>query len=178
MAKIDENKYKRALLQRTEGYAASVRVIYLDVMERLISLALEVEPIHDPKKPFSFTDYPTISDKANVLLRELYTRVYQQIRSGVINEWEQANLKSDELVRSVFGKKVVDNEHFARYFGRNKKAMDSFFARRSGDDGLNHRRTNYIYLRADLLQEGDRLPVREHRLCNRHSEPARYRWRR
>ena len=137
MAKIDENKYKRALLQRTEGYAASVRVIYLDVMERLISLALEVEPIHDPKKPFSFTDYPTISDKANVLLRELYTRVYQQIRSGVINEWEQANLKSDELVRSVFGKKVVDNEHFARYFGRNKKAMDSFFARRSGDDGLN-----------------------------------------
>ena len=64
MAKIDENKYKRALLQRTEGYAASVRVIYLDVMERLISLALEVEPIHDPKKPFSFTDYPTISDKA------------------------------------------------------------------------------------------------------------------
>lgn len=43
MAKIDENKYKRALLQRTEGYAASVRVIYLDVMERLISLALEVE---------------------------------------------------------------------------------------------------------------------------------------
>ena len=57
MAKIDENKYKRALLQRTEGYAASVRVIYLDVMERLISLALEVEPIHDPKKPFSFTDY-------------------------------------------------------------------------------------------------------------------------
>ena len=90
MAKIDENKYKRALLQHTEGYAASVRVIYLDVMERLISLALEVEPIHDPKKPFSFTDYPTISDKANVLLRELYTRVYQQIRSGVINEWEQA----------------------------------------------------------------------------------------
>ncbi len=65
------------------------------------------------------------------------TRVYQQIQSGIINEWEQANLKSDELVRSVFGKKAVDNEHFARYFGRNKKAMDSFFARRSGDDGLN-----------------------------------------
>ena len=137
MAKIDENKYKRALLQRTEGYAASVRVIYLDVMERLISLALEVEPIHDPKKPFSFTDYPTISDKANVLLRELYTRVYQQIRSGVNNEWEQANLKSDELVQSIFGKKAVDNKHFARFFERNKKAMDAFFSRKSEDGGLN-----------------------------------------
>lgn len=59
MAKIDENKYKRALLQRTEGYAANVRAIYLDVMERLISLALEVEPIYDAKSPFVFADYPT-----------------------------------------------------------------------------------------------------------------------
>ena len=65
MAKIDENKYKRALLQRTEGYAANVRTIYLDVMGQLISLALEIEPIHDVKKPFVFADYPTISDKAN-----------------------------------------------------------------------------------------------------------------
>lgn len=137
MAKIDENKYKRALLQRTEGYAANVRAIYLDVMERLISLALEVEPIYDAKSPFVFADYPTISDKANVLLRELYSRVYQTMQFSIANEWEQSNLKSDELVRSVFGKKSIDNKHFARFFERNKKAMDAFFSRKSEDGGLN-----------------------------------------
>lgn len=137
MAKIDENKYKRALLQRTEGYAANVRAIYLDVMERLISLALEVEPIYDAKSPFVFADYPTISDKANVLLRELYSRVYQTMQFSIANEWEQSNLKSDELVRSVFGKKAIDNKHFARFFERNKKAMDAFFSRKSEDGGLN-----------------------------------------
>ena len=137
MAKIDGNKYKRALLQRTEGYAANVRAIYLDVMEKLISLALEVEPIYDAKSPFVFADYPTISDKANVLLRELYSRVYQTMQFSIANEWEQSNLKSDELVRSVFGKKAIDNKHFARFFERNKKAMDAFFSRKSEDGGLN-----------------------------------------
>lgn len=137
MAKINENKYRRALLQRTEGYATSVRAIYLDVMERLISLALEIEPIYDPKKPFIFADYPTISEKANVLLRELYSRIYQQVQYGIINEWEQANLKSDELVRSVFGSRAIDNKHFTRFFERNKKAMDAFFSRKSEDGGLN-----------------------------------------
>ena len=137
MAKIDGNKYKRALLQRTEGYAANVRAIYLDVMEQLISLALEVEPIYDAKSPFVFADYPTISDKANVLLRELYCRVYQTMQFSIANEWEQSNLKSDELVRSVFGKKAIDNKHFARFFERNKKAMDAFFSRKSEDGGLN-----------------------------------------
>ena len=137
MAKIDEDKFKRALFQRTEGYAANVRAIYLDVVERLISLVLEIEPIYDPKKTFVFADYPTISDKANVLLRELYTRIYQQVQSGIINEWEQANLKSDELVQAVFGKRAVDNKHFARFFERNKKAMDAFFSRKSEDGGLN-----------------------------------------
>ena len=137
MAKIDGNKYKRALLQRTEGYAANVRAIYLDVMEQLISLALEVEPIYDAKSPFVFAGYPTISDKANVLLRELYSRVYQTMQFSIANEWEQSNLKSDELVRSVFGKKAIDNKHFARFFERNKKAMDAFFSRKSEDGGLN-----------------------------------------
>lgn len=137
MAKIDEDKFKRALFQRTEGYAANVRAIYLDVVERLISLVLEIEPIYDPKKTFVFADYPTISDKANVLLRELYTRIYQQVQSGIINEWEQANLKSDELIRAVFGKRSVDNKYFSRFFERNKKAMDAFFSRKSEDGGLN-----------------------------------------
>lgn len=137
MTKIDEDKYKKALLQRIEGYASGVRGVFQDVMEKLILLALEVEPIYDVKSPFVFSDYPTISDRANVLLRELYSRTYQHIQYGVINEWEQANLKSDELVRAVFGKNAADNEYFARYFGRNKEAMDSFFSRKSKDSGLN-----------------------------------------
>ena len=137
MIKIDEEKIKKELFARTEGYAAGVRAIYLDVMQRLISLALEIEPDYDPERAFSFSDYPLISDRANSLLRELYSRLYQQIQYGIRNEWEQANIKADELVMSIFGANAIGDKRFSMYFNRNKKAMDAFFSRTRQDGGLN-----------------------------------------
>lgn len=137
MARLDEDKIRKELLHRTEGYAGAVRNIYLDIMNRLILLSLEIELIYDPEKAFVFSDYPAISDRANALLRELYSRVYQQIQYGITNEWEQANLEADALVASVFGKKFVDDKRFSMYFNRNREAMDAFFARKSEYGGLN-----------------------------------------
>ena len=54
MAKFDEEKIRKELFDRIEGYAAGVRSIYLDVMRRLISLALEIEPDYDPERAFTF----------------------------------------------------------------------------------------------------------------------------
>lgn len=137
MAKIDEARIRKELFDRTEGYAAGVRSIYLDVMQRLISLALEIEPDYDPEKAFTFSDYPVISDRANALLRELYSRLYQQVQYGIRNEWEHANIKADELVMSLFGANAISDKRFAMYFNRNKKAMDAFFSRTTQDGGLN-----------------------------------------
>lgn len=137
MARLDEDKIRKELLRRTEGYAGAVRNIYLDITNRLILLSLEIEPIYDPEKAFVFSDYPAISDRANALLRELYSRVYQQIQYGITNEWEQANLEADTLVASVFGKKFVDDKRFSMFFSRNREAMDVFFARKSEYGGLN-----------------------------------------
>lgn len=137
MAKIDEARIRKELFDRTEGYAAGVRSIYLDVMQRLISLVLEIEPDYDPEKAFTFSDYPVISDRANALLRELYSRLYQQVQYSIRNEWEQANIKADELVMSLFGANAISDKRFAMYFNRNKKAMDAFFSRTTQDGGLN-----------------------------------------
>ena len=45
MARLDEDKIRKELLRRTEGYAGAVRNIYLDITNRLILLSLEIEPI-------------------------------------------------------------------------------------------------------------------------------------
>lgn len=137
MGGLDEDKVKTSLLLRTEGYAEGVRNIYMDIMNRLILLSLEIEPFYDPDKAFKFSEYSTISDRSNALLRELYSRVYLQMQYGIINEWNQANLEVDEFVKSVFGKKFADDKRFSMYFNRNKEAMDAFFARKSKDGGLN-----------------------------------------
>ncbi|MCC8153792.1 MAG: hypothetical protein LIP01_05980 [Tannerellaceae bacterium] len=106
-------------------------------MERLVDLVIKVEPFYDPEILFAFKDYPQISNQANELFRELYSRLYLTIRNGVTTEWEKANQVTDDLVKSVFGESVVDDKRFARYFDRNQKAMDAFFQRKTSAEGLN-----------------------------------------
>lgn len=131
---IDYKKMQAELFKRTEGYAANVRIIYQQVFERIINLVKGTEL--EDGKPFSFADYG-YSEEVTPILRDMYSRVYQVIRGGVEKEWLASNENNDALVKSVFGEQSIKDNHFARFFKRNKEAMDAFFARKSGDGGLN-----------------------------------------
>ena len=131
---IDYKKQQQELFKRTEGYAAEVRAIYLDAMGEIINLVKGTEL--EDGKPFSFAEYG-YSEEVTPILRNMYSRTYQVIRGGVQKEWLQSNEHNDELVKSVFGEHSIEDHHFARYFLRNKEAMDAFFARKTGDEGLN-----------------------------------------
>lgn len=131
---IDYKKMQAELFKRTEGYAANVRIIYQQVFERIINLVKGTEL--EDGKPFSFADYG-YSEEVTPILRDMYSRVYQVIRGGVEKEWLASNENNDALVKSVFGEQSIEDNHFARFFKRNKEAMDAFFARKSGDGGLN-----------------------------------------
>lgn len=131
---IDYKKMQAELFNRTEGYAANVRIIYQQAFERIINLVKGTEL--EDGKPFSFADYG-YSEEVTPILRDMYSRVYQVIRGGVEKEWLASNENNDALVKSVFGEQSIEDNHFARFFKRNKEAMDAFFARKSGDGGLN-----------------------------------------
>ena len=130
---IDYKKQQQELFKRTEGYAAEVRAIYLEAMGEIINLVKGTEL--EDGKPFSFSEYG-YSEEVTPILRNMYSRTYQVIRGGVQKEWLQSNEHNDELVKSVFGEHSIEDRHFARYFLRNKEAMDAFFARKTGEDGL------------------------------------------
>ncbi len=130
---VNSTQLQKELFKRTEGYAANVRSIYMEVLSRLINLVKGTEL--EDGKPFSFSEYG-YGDEATAIFRELYSRVYQEIRGGVENEWMLSNTNNDELVKSIFGAKSIEDNHFARFFQRNKEAMDAFFARKTGE-GLN-----------------------------------------
>lgn len=130
---IDYKKQQQELFKRTEGYAADVRAIYLEAMGEIINLVKGTEL--EDGKPFSFSEYG-YSEEVTPILRNMYSRTYQVIRGGVQKEWLQSNEHNDELVKSVFGEHSIEDNHFARYFLRNKEAMDAFFARKTGEDGL------------------------------------------
>lgn len=130
---IDYKKQQQELFKRTEGYAAEVRAIYLDALGEIINLVKGTEL--EDGKPFSFSEYG-YSEEVTPILRNMYSRTYQAIRGGVQKEWLLSNEHNDELVKSIFGASSIEDHHFARYFLRNKEAMDAFFARKTGEEGL------------------------------------------
>ncbi len=133
--KIDFDRYAAGLFTRTEQYADKVRQHYATAVEELLKLTANGEL--GESGTFSFGDSKRLSEKANGILRGLYSAVYNEIKGGVASEWEYANLACDALIESVFGKGLNEDNHFARWFSRNQQAMDSFFKRKSAYGGLN-----------------------------------------
>lgn len=125
---LSGKQLQQALFMRTEGYAANVRAIYNDSLGKIIEIVKGTEL--DDGVPFSFSEYG-YTDEVQPILRNMYSRVYQAIRTGVQKEWLLSNENNDELVKSVFGEKSIEDHHFARYFLRNREAMDAFFARKT-----------------------------------------------
>ena len=133
--KIDFDKYASALFGRTEQYADNVRRHFASAVDELLKISANSHI--GPDETFSFGSNKKLSDKANTVLRGLYSAVYNEIKGGVSAEWENANLACDALVESIFGKGLDEDNHFARWFSRNQEAMDSFFSRKSAYGGMN-----------------------------------------
>lgn len=148
--KIDIDKYASGLFARTEQYADKVRQHYATAVEELLKLSAKSHI--SPDELFSFSDNKKLSEKANNVLRGLYSAVYNEIKGGIAAEWEYANLSCDALIESIFGKGLAEDNHFARWFSRNQEAMDAFFARKSAYGGMNLSQKVWLYT-GDLKTE-------------------------
>ena len=133
--KIDIDKYASGLFARTEQYADKVRQHYATAVDELLKLSAKSHI--SPNEVFSFSDNKKLSEKANNVLRGLYSAVYNEIKGGITAEWEYANLSCDALIESIFGKGLNEDNHFTRWFSRNQEAMDAFFARKSTYGSMN-----------------------------------------
>lgn len=132
-AYINSTKLQKELFQRTEGYAENVRRIYNSTLSELIDLVKGTEL--EDGKPFSFEEYGCQAE-ANKLLRRLYSSVYKEIRGDSEKEWMLSNSHSDDLVKGIFGEKSIKEHQCARFFNRNREAMDAFLSRKSGSASL------------------------------------------
>lgn len=134
--KIDYDKAAKMLFSRTEHYADNVRRLYATATDELLKLSA-MKAANGVSAAFSFSDNKRLSEQANAILRTLYSGVYNEIKGGVIAEWGNANKSCDALITSIFGRKVKEDNHYARFFARNKESVDAFFKRKSEYGGLN-----------------------------------------
>ena len=138
---VSGKQLQNALFLRTEGYAATVRSIYQKAMSEIIDLVKGTQL--EDNLPFSFKDYG-YSEEVTPIFRRMYSQVYQAIRGGIEKEWLFSSENNDELVKSVFGEKSIDDPHFARFFKRNSEAMDAFFARKTEGLSLSQHVWKYV----------------------------------
>lgn len=162
---IDYKKLQSELFKRTEGYAANVGAAYRSALTEIINLVKGTEL--EEGKPFSFAEYG-YSDEVTPILRSMYSRVYQIIRGGVEKEWLMANENNDGLVKAIFGKRSIEDNHFARFFQRNMDAMNAFFARKTGTGlNLSQKVWKYTGIYKDELEDALDLAIGEGTPANR-----------
>lgn len=133
MAKIDWKAINTKLGKRCETYALKVRGILDKRVGEIVAMCEGLE-LQDGK-PFAFADYPEVAHKVQATIRQMYSEIYQSIRGNIVQEWYYSNADMDGLLAGLFGKGALQDKHFARYFARNKEAMNQFFARK--ENGLN-----------------------------------------
>ncbi len=131
--RIDFIQQQKDLFVRTEGYSIAVRGIYDTSLQAIIDLVKNTEL--EDGKPFTFANYG-YDDKVTTILRSMYSQIYKEIRDDAEKEWMLSNDSNDRLMNSLFGGNAIEDNHFARYFNRNKEAMDAFMSRKISSDGL------------------------------------------
>lgn len=148
MAQLDWKQIYSKLGKRTEWYALAVRDMFQQRIGEIVAMCegLEIEE----GKPFAFADYE-IAPKVDKKLRQLYAEVYRAIRGNVVREWNYANDTTDKLIKGLFGKGCMEDNHYARFFQRNKQAMQQFLSRQTNGLDLSQRVWQYVgQARTDL----------------------------
>lgn len=129
--------------QNTERFAKLVRNLYLAAIREATRLGLSVD--HDPNKPFRFSDFPSLNKRAQQLFDDLAANIQTVIHNGVDSEWDFANDKNDELLKSVFKTdKKLPERALARYTGRNQEALAAFKERKANGLDLSDRIWNPV----------------------------------
>lgn len=122
-----------ALLRRTNKYATEISVLFSNAVNAL--LRLQKTYSLGEGEVFSFEDNPKVAKQASDILRKLHSATYVAISNGIRLEWAAGNAAADSLLKSCFGKKVLNDPSFAAWTKRNTDAMKAFFAR-TRDDGF------------------------------------------
>ena len=131
----DPKKVTLARITRTEAYAEKVRLMFAKTVNDILALN-KTMPQLDEGVMFSFDGESLKKQKeVEALLRRLHSAATMAIEQGIKLEWDIANQECDKLVKSVFGKKVLESPEFSAWAQRNAAARDAFINR--SENGLN-----------------------------------------
>ena len=138
MPKIIKIDFEAEHFNRTEIAAKRVQQIYLATIKEAAQIATSITNV-DLSKPFSFADYPSTNARVKKLIATHYGMVSNVITNATLEEWNEACIKSAELVKAIAGKTKLLPEQIAKYENRNLEALSAFQKQKYNGLGLSDR---------------------------------------
>lgn len=156
-----KNLYDVQHRKNVATYQQMIDAIFAKYAGEMAKIGASVKGV-DPKKVFSFADYPMTNNSVKLLLKKMSREMTTTILNGVEHEWTLANNKNNELCRLVFGDNIgkLTQEQYRRYFKTNYDAMEAFQKRRDAGLQLSDRVWNYTNQFKDEIEFGLDLGIR------------------
>lgn len=129
-----KNKYNQ-LNNRLAGYVALVRQIYDTLNLEAAKMAERVG--YSGEKPFSFRDYPQLSDGVSKIQKKFVSDIGSLIYTGTTREWRESNLVQDLVADAVLKayNATTSKKTYTKYYQTNSSHLKAFQERK--DRGLN-----------------------------------------
>lgn len=127
--------------RQTESYVQAVDALYNQAIAEYSKLADKVTL--NPKKPFSFNDYPQTKALSQQITNQLASKMETVISKGSREQWLFACEKNDQFLASILNTSKVPKKTLAKYQDRNLDALSTFQKRKVDGMGLSDRIWNY-----------------------------------
>lgn len=138
---FNSDYYSRRHNKRIENYVRQVRKLYYVAIDDIIRLSSGIEV--DQKKVFSFSDYPSIKEKANELFDAFAASLLGIANKGTEYEWIKACRECDAAINKIMKTSRIDKKRLEGYGSRNLKALEAFQKRKIDGLRLSDRVWNY-----------------------------------
>jgi len=129
--------YEAAHFDNVEAFTKKIRLLYYAAIREAVAIGLSVN--HDPKKPFSFSDYPSLNARVKALFETLAAKSLSTINSGTQHEWLLSASKNDALVKSIIDTSKLPQATVERFMDRNLDALKAFQDRKTAGMNLSDR---------------------------------------
>lgn len=146
------NKYDKQHLRNLGLTEKQITAIFDTAVKEAAAIGVSLHDFN-PKKPFSFADYPQTKERIDKLVKGLQKKAETAIVNGVRSEWTLANNKNNALCDLVFGenKGKLSREQERKYYSNNDKALEAFLKRKTAGLNLSDRVWKYTsQLKAEI----------------------------
>lgn len=128
--------------RRLNRHAAKMERLYRKAVQDIITQAMSIVRI-DPKKPFSFKDYPALNTKMENAMGIFAESQITLVKKGMREEWLFSAKKNDLLVDRVIKGTGLTKEKASQLYNRNLEALALFQDRKTAGLNLSDRVWKY-----------------------------------